>query len=158
MTSIERLQQLTAEYRASGQSWPATNLQIATWAWDNALWRPQPSNMIARLAAELSDAMRQEYFVDAQGRTVRAYHSARVMRNGEQLNLWDDMRSADREFMVIAFQQRRQQIIGDCVQLKLDADSYNENQNPGSPIQLVFDFTDDIAEREALENLEREAV
>jgi hypothetical protein len=30
-------------------------------------------------------------------------------------------------------------------------DSYNENANAGKPIQMVFDFTQDLAELEALD-------
>ena len=63
--------------------------------------------------------------------------------------LWADIRTASSEHMQIALQQRRQQIVGDCRQLKADADSYNENQNTGLPIQLSFDFTRDIMEMEA---------
>ena len=66
--------------------------------------------------------------------------------------LWDDIRTASREHMQIAFQQRRQQIVGDCHQLKLDIDSYNENKNEGRPIKMVFDFTDDLSELE-IENV-----
>lgn len=47
-----------------------------------------------------------------------------------------------------AFNQRREQIIGDCVQLKTDVDVYNEMNTEQPPIQLVLDFTDDVAERE----------
>jgi hypothetical protein len=50
--------------------------------------------------------------------------------------------------MEIAFQQRRQQILGDCRQLKTDVDSYNDNYNDAEPLQMVFDFTDDLAEDE----------
>ena len=63
---------------------------------------------------------------------------------------WGDARTAPRQFMEVAFQNRRQQIVGDCRQLKLDVDSFNENRNPDRPIQLVLDFTDDVAEMEAL--------
>jgi hypothetical protein len=97
--------------------------------------------------------MREEYIVDPQGRTVRAKHAARLIKDGEQLALWADIRTADRRHMEIAFQQRRQQIVGDCRQLKTDADSYNDNANPGKPIQMVFDFTQDLAELEAFESL-----
>jgi hypothetical protein len=51
--------------------------------------------------------------------------------------------------MEIAFQQRRQQIVGDCRQLKMDVDSYNANWNSGFPIQMILDFRDDMAEAEA---------
>ena len=52
--------------------------------------------------------------------------------------------------MATAFQQRRQQILGDCRQLKIDVDSYNENRWPDEPIQMIFDFTLDLAELEAV--------
>ncbi len=93
--------------------------------------------------------MREEYIVDPQGRTVRAKHAAKVKVNGEQMTLWDDIRTADRDFMVIAFQQRRQQVVGDCHQLKVDVGSYNQNKNPGEAIQIIFDFTLDVLEAEA---------
>lgn len=50
----------------------------------------------------------------------------------------------------LPFQQRRQQIIGDCRQLKTDVDSYNENYNSSEALQMIFDFTDDLAEVELL--------
>jgi hypothetical protein len=56
--------------------------------------------------------------------------------------------------MEIAFRQRRQQIVGDCRQLKTDLDSYNENYNAGESLQMVFDFTNDLAEIEALSALQ----
>ena len=52
--------------------------------------------------------------------------------------------------MQIALQQRRQQIVGDCRQLKNDCEFYNSNKNPGEPIQIVFDFTVDLEELELL--------
>ena len=73
-----------------------------------------------------------------------------VEKDGKQSAFWADMRKAPREHMEIAFQQRRQQIVGDCRQLKWDTDSYNQNHNTGTPIQMVFDFTLDLEEIEAL--------
>ncbi|RKY17992.1 MAG: hypothetical protein DRQ55_14505 [Planctomycetota bacterium] len=64
--------------------------------------------------------------------------------------IWDDVRTAPRAHMVRAFKQRRDQIVGDCRQLKTDADSYSENSCPDNPIQLVFDFREDLAELEAV--------
>ena len=45
-----------------------------------------------------------------------------------------------------SFAQRRQQIVGDCVQLKTDADVYNDRRKPAEPIQTVLDFTLDVME------------
>lgn len=66
------------------------------------------------------------------------------------MTLWEDFRTADPKHMKIAFQQRRQQIVGDCRQLKTDVDSYNENAKSEKLVQLVLDFTDDVAELEAM--------
>ena len=90
--------------------------------------------------------MREEYITDAQGRRVRAKHVARVNKNGKQLALWDDIRTASRKHMQSALQGRRRQVVGDCVQLRLDADSFNENRSPDKPIQISMDFTRDVEE------------
>lgn len=147
------MQRIVEQYRDAGEEWPATARQIAGWAIREGLWKPQGSTLIARCAEELSRAMREEYILDPQGRMVRAKHAARIKKDGEQLVLWADIRTANPRHMEIALQQRRQQIVGDCRQLKTDADSYNENANPGAPIQLIFDFTDDLAELEVMEAL-----
>ena len=85
--------------------------------------------------------MREEYYTDDQGRRVRVNHAARLMTGEKQQTFWDDIRSASRTHMHVSLQQRRDQIVGDCKQLKTDMDSYNENENTGEPIQMVFDFT-----------------
>ncbi len=150
-TYNEQLQRIVDRYRDAGQAWPASARQIAAWAVRERLWMPQPSALIGRCAEDLARAMREEYIVDPQGRSVRAKHAARMTQDGEQLVLWADIRTAERQHMEIAFQQRRQQIVGDCRQLKADADSYNENISTERPIQMVFDFTQDLDELEAME-------
>lgn len=147
-TYIEQLQHIANKYLEEVGSQSATVRQIATWAIKKKLWEPQPSKLIRQCADELARAMREEYTTDPQGRRVRTKHVAIVDRNGEQIALWADIRTATREHLEIAFQQRRQQIVGDCRQLKSDVDSYNENRNPGNPIQVVFDFTVDMEELE----------
>lgn len=46
-----------------------------------------------------------------------------------------------------AFIQRREQIVGDCVQLSTDVEAYNDLNKGEAPIQMIFDFRDDIEER-----------
>ena len=142
------MQRIVRDYRADGQEWPATTREIAVWAISRKRWEPQRSALIDQCAEHLARAMREEYITDPQGRTVRAKHAARIKRDAQQLVLWADIRTASRQHMEIAFQQRRQQIVGDCRQLKVDVDSYNENGNRGTAIQMIFDFTDDLAELE----------
>jgi hypothetical protein len=96
----------------------------------------------------LGRAMRAEHIIDPQGRSVRAKHAARVVLDGEQITVWDDIRTAAHEHMERSFRQRRQLILGECRQLKVDVDSYNENRMPDRPVQMILDFTLDLAEQE----------
>lgn len=145
-TQTEMLQDIVIKYRAASQPWPATTHAMAQWAIDNQLWAPKPSAFVDQCADQLSRAMREEYITDAQGRRVRAKHAATVTQGGAQLVLWADMRTAPHQHMSLAFQQRRHQIVGDCRQLKMDVDSYNDNRLPVQPIQMIFDFTFDLEE------------
>jgi hypothetical protein len=150
MSYTETLQELVRKYEEAGHSQPFTMRGVAAWAYDNGLCLPQRSTIINRLAEEFSRAMRAESHTDPQGRRVRTKHVAVFEKNGKQYAFWADIRVASRDHMERAFQQRRQAIVDDCKQLKSDVDSYNENRNPGEPIQLVLDFTEDMAEYEAL--------
>ena len=154
-TITEQRQKIVSTYVERGQTWPATMRQVATWAIGEGLWKPSQNTIVGQLADELARAMREEYYTDEQGRDVRTKHAARITDNGKQASFWDDIRSAGRKHMQTAFQQRRQQIVGDCKQLKTDVDSYNQNGNSDVAIQLVLDFTDDVAEAEALETQRR---
>lgn len=150
MSYNERLQELYRKYEKDGHMQPFTMHELAAWAFDNGLCQPQRSTMVNRLAEEFARAMRVEFHTDPQGRRVRTKHMATYERNGKQYALWADIRVASRDHMERSFQQRRQGIVGDCRQLKADVDSYNQNQNRGEALQLVLDFTDDMAEYEAL--------
>jgi hypothetical protein len=50
--------------------------------------------------------------------------------------------------MEMALNQRRTQIVGDCRQLKFDADYYNRANPDIEPIQLYFDFDDELEQAE----------
>lgn len=150
-TYNEQMQRLVEEYRRAGNPWPATTYEMAAWAVRSGRWEPPRELAIDRCADDLAKAMREEFITDRQGRRVRAKHAARREVNGEQMTIWADLRTAPREHMEIAFAQRRQQVVADCAQLKRDVDSYNENFNRGeNPIQMVFDFTLDLMELEAV--------
>jgi hypothetical protein len=102
-------------------------------------------------ASELSKAMREDYIVDEFGKPVRRLHSARIGERGAdgefiQQNLWGDIRTADRDFMEVSFQQRRNQIVGECRQLQNAIDYFNRKHPEDEPIQFIFDFTDDVIE------------
>ncbi|MEM8492495.1 MAG: hypothetical protein AAF756_16890 [Pseudomonadota bacterium] len=126
-----------------------SNLQdVAGWMIRNNLWSMKPADQIKRCASDLADALRNEYKTDRKGRRYRVNHAVR----GEQGTFWADLDKAPRRHMEKAFQQRRQQIVGDCVQLSTDVNVYNDKNEEQTPINLVLDFTDDVEEH----NLARE--
>jgi hypothetical protein len=143
-TYTEQMQQLWRAYEEDGQPTPATSHDVAAWAIHKRLWQPRPADIVSQCAEDLSHALREEYMTDAKGRRIRAKHSARVARNGKQLSFWADIRTAPRSHMELAFRQRRNQIVGDCRQLKNDVDSYNDANARQPAIPMLFDFTDDL--------------
>jgi hypothetical protein len=146
MSFKEQVKSIEVRYKEAGQKWPASSVQVAAWAIENRLFQMHPGAVIRQFADQIAQVWRDEYITDPQGRRVRAKHVARYSRNGEQQLLWDDMRNATHKHMELSFQNRRQQIVMDCHQLKLDIDSYNENFNAGREIQAVFDFRNDLEE------------
>lgn len=60
------------------------------------------------------------------------------------MTLWADIDLAPRPFAKKAFVQRREQMVGDAVQLTLDADHWNAVNPTEEPINMVMDFTDDV--------------
>lgn len=142
----ETLQRLADEYFAESERETFTTKELAIWAIQNDKWEP-PSDLVLRKCREdFAKALREQYITDEFGRPVRAKHVARITRGDRQMHLWADIRRAPRVHMEVAFQQRREQIVGDCCQLKRDMDYYNLH-NPGvAAIQMVFDFTDDVDE------------
>jgi len=100
-----------------------------------------------KLASDMSTALREEYATDKDGRRYRVNHAVRVTKGGVQYTFWAIMKDAPREHMQKAFIQRREQIVGDCVQLSTDVEAYNALHEAQRPIQMLFDFRDDIKER-----------
>ena len=89
---------------------------------------------------------------NASGREYRAKLCVREYKGGMQLSLWGDADIAPQNFVERAVRQRRDSLVDDAFKLKRDVDHINEYREPVVPIQLVLDFTLDVAEREALRN------
>jgi len=103
--------------------------------------------------------LRDEYKTDSQGRRYRVNHAVCVTKSGVQYTFWGVMGFASHEHMEKAFAQRREQIIGDNLQLKSDVDVYNDlNRGKRPAIQIVMDYTEDVAERQELQKMKPKRV
>ncbi|MHC8494525.1 hypothetical protein ACTU44_17675 [Thalassospira sp. SM2505] len=149
MTYKEQLRKIWRQYEVENGEEPHTVRECFDWAVERGLWAPRPQDIAKIFGREMSEALRQEIRVDEQGRHYRAKHCVRENRGGVQLALWNDIDRAPRSFMEKSFQQRRQGIVRDSYQLKMDVDHFNDSRSKGNPIQLILNFEDDVAEIEA---------
>lgn len=145
MSYKEQIQRVETQYRESGAKWPASPTDVAEWGVARGLLQMHPGAIVRHYADQIAQVWRDEYMTDPQGRRVRVKHAARYPESGW---LWDNMPTASHKHMELSFQNKRQQIVMDCHQLKLDVDSYNQNFNKGKAVQMVFDFRNDLEELE----------
>ncbi len=157
MSYHEKLQHIWVKYEKAGMPTPATARDVAAWAIRERLWAPKPADIISQCAEDMAKALRDEYRTDKHGRRYRAKHAVRSTCDGKQISFWADIDSAPRSHMVKAFSQRRKQIVGDCHQLKNDVDYYNEANKKEDPIQIILDFSEDVAEIQYAESIEKKA-
>lgn len=141
----EQLLKIVEDYREDGQPWPASKDQIAEWAVAHKRYELTRGMAVRQCADKIGRAMGLEHIKDKKGRSVRKYYAARIRENGQLVMKWDDL-NANRPFMEIAAANRRNQILGQCWQLKNDMDSYSERRYPDQPIQLDFNFNIDLEE------------
>lgn len=129
--------------------------EVAAWAYKNGLHKPNLKTVIDAIAADIAQVFREEYRTDVSGKRYRAKHAVRSKQGNKSLSLWADMddERAPREHFVRSFAQRRQQIVGDCFQLKTDVDVYNNKHSIQKPIQIPLDFTYDVEELQFPVNL-----
>lgn len=148
-TFSEQMQAIFDRYTVEVDSSPVSLDNVAAWAIEQGLYRPAPRDVVKLCREALAESLRQEKRIDAKGRKYRAKHSVRTNIGGVQLSLWADIDNAPRSFMEKSFSQRRKSIADDCFQVKQDIDHFNDENPDELPIQIVLDFTDDVAEMEA---------
>ncbi len=153
MTNQERLQKAWHHYDDGREHLPSSAREACEWAVAEGLLRLPDVDPYDVLAGEIAQALRAEYGTDEKGRRFRINHAVRVTKAGVQYTFWAAMGFAPHDHMERAFAQRRNSIVGDCAQLKTDVDVYNDmTEGAHEKIQLVLDFADDVAEREAMNN------
>ena len=114
---------------AAGKGWPL----------------PTPANPLDLLAKEFSAAAREEIKHDQEtGQPYRVNHAFRTIQGTQQLMLWVDIDQAPRKKMLKSLTNRREQMVGDGLQLTLDADHWNRVNPEQGQIAMQLDFTDDV--------------
>ena len=120
--------------------------ELARWAVGRGWPAPAPIDPIDRVANGFARALREEIRYDTKtGQPYRANHAYRIGVN-QQGTLWSwiDIDEAKRGPMRKSLQTRREQMVGDGLQLSLDADHWNSIHPNEQPIQIELDFTEDV--------------
>lgn len=115
---------------------------------------PEPADPIDLLAEQLARAAREETRRDPHtGRPYRANHA--YTDHKSQTTLWYDIDEATRPQIRRCLIQRREQTIGDVVQLSFDAEHWNNAHPKDEPLVMETDYTLDVELRRAAEELEK---
>ena len=158
-TKIERLQSLIQLYEDETGLHVVDMDLVADWAIKRGVVAPTPKTAKELLSEQFAQAAREEHLRDpATGLSYRRRHALRGKdKDGRQRTFWVELERATRPQMLTTLVNRRQQMVGDAVQLKIDELVWNSRNPNEQPIQLVMDFTHDVEERLNAPGLDGEA-
>ena len=131
-TKNEKLQKAWRLFEKENGHLPASAREATVWAVQQDLIELPDVDPYDVLADDMARALREEYANDSKGRRYRVNHAVRVTRRGVQYTMWAILGSAPREHMQKAFIQRREQVVGDLVQLATNVEVYNEMHLQGN--------------------------
>jgi hypothetical protein len=144
-TRHQEMQRLIRHYKDVTQKTEVNMHDVAQFAASKGWPLPRPVTALDRLAKEFSQAAREEIRHDKKtGKPYRANHAITEGYGAKQLTLWVDIDEAPRKPMLKSLVQRREQMVGDGLQLTLDAMHWNNIHPTEEPIKLPLDLTDDV--------------
>lgn len=144
-TKNQKLWQLIRMYKEETGRTDVDMHEVARYIAGKGWPLPKPPDPLDLLAKELSQAAREEVRRDGHtGRPYRVNHAYTEVHGTHQLTLWVDIDEAPRTSMLKCFYLRREQMVGDGLQLFLDAEHWNGVHGSEEPIHIDLDLTDDI--------------
>lgn len=154
-TRHQEMQRLIRQFKEETGKKEVDLREVAAWATTHGWPLPKPTDPLDRLAQEFARAAREEMRRDTKtGRPYRANHAVPT----GQGTFWIDIdESPPRQNMLKSLIQRREQMIGDGLQLSFDTDHWNSINPSEEPIVIPFDFTDDIEWRKNAPDAEEKA-
>ena len=125
MAGSKTLQQMIKLYKVKTGKTELDPVEIAKFAVKNGVELPAPTDPMKMLVKQISQAAREEMRTDRKtGRPYRAYHSLPIKQGQETFFYWVDIDDATRSQMVRSTNRRREQVVGDVVQLQFDLDHW----------------------------------
>ena len=149
LTKNEQMQQFVRLYKEETGEIDVEMHKVAEYAMQRGWPAPKPVSALEILAQRFADAVRVEVKTDnTTGHPYRVNHA--YVPQG-QTTFWFDIDDPEttRTKMQISLISRREQMVGDGLQLTFDADHWNAMHPDEKPIAMALDFTEDINERKA---------
>lgn len=144
-TKAQQMQSIIKKYREETGLESVDMHDVAKYAADMGWPLPAPKTALDRLSEQFSSAAREEIRHDeVTGHPYRANLAVTTWQGTQQLTLWTDIDVAPREIAHKSFQQRREQMVGDAVQLTFDVMHWNQVNEIADPIEMPMDFTEDV--------------
>jgi hypothetical protein len=134
---------------------PTDLRDMGAWARSKGLWAPRPIDVDTSFARDMADVLRKQVRTDKDGRKYRAFIPAKG-KGGDGLPLfkWADIDVAPRSHVEKGFQGERRQIASDCFALAMKVDHYNAIHPDEEPLQVPFNFEEDIEEMKIAKGLD----
>ena len=158
-TNDEKMQAFTRYYRAETGEKDVDHHAVARFAVQKGWKLPVQQDPIDILAKQFSAAARKEIRHDEEThRPYRVNHCYTLNENGKQRHLWLDIDDdAPRPKMIKAVGKRREQMIGDGLQLTLDLEHWNRINPNQEPLAAEMDLRDEIEWRKNAEGVTEKA-
>ena len=147
-TKLQTKQKIIRYYREQTGITEINMREVAKFASQRGLVPlPIPKDPIDILAAQFSDAAREEIRHDKD--TKRPYRANLAISNrqgSKQMTFWLDIDdpSTTRPKMLKNYVQRREQIVGDALQITYDLQHWSSTHPNEEPIQPQLDFGPDV--------------
>ena len=144
MSKKRQMQQMIRLYKEETGNSEIDMYELAKWATRKGMKPPHPKDPLDLLAKQFADVARSEIGHDPDnGKPYRVYHA--VAHPGQlHLFTWIDIHDAPRRAMHKSAVQRREQMIGDGVQLTLDLRYWNKIHPKEQLIELPMDLSLDV--------------
>ena len=145
MSKHHEMQGIIRWYKDRTGKIEVTMPDVVAFAVRNGYPLPAPIDPLERLAREFARAAREEIRKDTRtGQPYRVNHAYTTKQGSDQITFWIDIDEAPRGPMHKCLVQRREQMVGDALQLTLDADHWNSINLHEEPIQMPLDFAPDV--------------
>lgn len=145
MSKTKDMQRLIRHYREETGEIQVDMKKVAKFAEIMGWKMPVPKDPLDILAQELSRAARDEIEYNKEtGRPYRVNHAVTQKQGKQTVFVWVDINEAPRNVMLKSLNLRREQMVGDGLQLSYDADHWNSLHPAEVQIQIEMDLGFDI--------------